>query len=119
MNLQKFSWRNDGDYDDDGVALDLRALVGFLLNCPFLQHFDCSLQCGSDSLIQFVFCDAWKERVWKDIRTVEVELWGMNDDAVQNLTQKYEHEQQVMEWWKEFTVSSNPYQGYAVFKASM
>ena len=115
VNLQKFSCRNNEIF----VMVDLRSLFDFLLNCPCLQYFDCLIPYKSDSVIQFVFCDAWKEGVWKDIRTVEVGLWGMNDDAVQNLTQKYEHEQQVMEWWKEFTVSSNPYQGYAVFKASM
>ena len=115
VNLQIFSWSNEKGWVDEEV--NLRSLFDFLPNCPCLQHLDCFLQNESDSLIQFVFCDAWEQGVWKDIRTVEVELWGMYSDTVQNLIQKYEHEQQLMKWWKEFTVSS--IEGNAVFEASM
>ena len=104
VNLQSFSWRNEAVHGNDKV--DFRSLFDFLLHCPCLQHFDCSLKYESDTLIQFVFCDAWEQGVWKDIRTVEVEHWGMDDDGVRNLTQKYEHEQQLMKWWKEFSVCS-------------
>ena len=100
VNLQRFSWRN---VVDDMV--DLRSLFDFLLNCPHLQHFDCLLDYEYDSVIQFVFCDAQEQKVWKDIRSVQVELRGMGD-AVQNLTQKYEHAQHIEKWWREFTVSS-------------
>ena len=99
--------------------VDLRSLFDFLLNCPHLQHFDCFLKYESDSVIQFVFCDAQEQAVWKVIRSVNMELWGMVDDAVQSLIQKYEHEQQVMKWWKKFAVSSTDYQGGVVFEASM
>ena len=116
VNLQKFSWINQED-DEVDDKVDLRSLFDFLLNCPCLQHFDCFLQYESDSLIQFVFCDAWEQGVWKDIRTVKAKLWGMDDDTVQNLTQKYKHEQQVMKSWKEFTVSST--RGCTIFEASM
>ena len=121
VNLQKFSWSNYHEQDDgnEDNEVDFWSLFYFLLNCPCLQHFDCSLKSQSDSLIQFVFCDAWEQGVWKDIQTVEVELWGMNGDVVQNLIQKYEHEQQVMKWWKGFTARRTDYPGGAVFKASM
>ena len=118
VNLQTFSWSNEDGYVDEEVNLS-RSLFDFLLNCPCLKYFDCSLRYESNSLIQFVFCDAREQGVWKDIRTVKVELWGMDNDAVQNLTQKYEHEQQVMKWWKKFAVRRADYQGGAVFKASM
>ena len=102
VKLQKFSWRND-DIDD---MVDIGSLFGFLLNCPHLQHFDCLILYESDSVIQFVFCDTQEQGVWKDIKSVEVRLWGMDDDAIATVTQKYEHEQHVTKWWKEFTVSS-------------
>ena len=106
VNLQKFSWRNYMTFH----MVDLRSLFDFLLNCPSLQSFDCLFHYESASVIQFVFCDTQEQGVWKDIRSVRVELWGMEDDEMDNVTQKYEHEQQVMKWWKEFTVSrSRPY----------
>ena len=113
VNLQKFSWINDQIND----MVDLRSLFDFLLNCSHLQHFDCVIDCESDSVIQFVFCDAQEQGVWKDIRSVEVELHVMDGDALGAVTRKYEHAQHVEKWWKEFTFSSDD--GFAIFKASM
>ena len=113
VNLQKFFWKNL----DIGDMVDVKSLFNFLLNCPCLQHFDCVIDSESDSVIQFVFCDAQEQGVWKDIRSVEVWLHSMDDDALGTVTQKYEHAQHVERWWKEFTVSSD--NGCAVFMASM
>ena len=115
MNLKKFSWSNH--LDDDEV--DLKSLVNFLLNCPCLQHFDGWLRYEHDTLMQFFIFDAWEQGVWKDIRTIELTVDELDDDARQHLIQKYEHEQQVMKWWKKFAISSTDYQGGFVFKASM
>ena len=113
VNLQKFSWRNNVvDFE-----VEFRPLFDFLLNCPCLQHFDCLLPHESDSVIQFVFCDAQEQGVWKDIKSVKVELFGMDNDEIETVTQKYEHEQHVEKWWKEFTVSSGDES--AIFMASM
>ena len=113
VNLQKFSWRNKG-IDD---LVDLSSLFDFLRNCPHLQHLDCLIHYQCDSVIQFVFCDAQEQGVWKDIRSVKVELWYMDDDAIGTLTQKYGHAQHVEKWWKEFTFSSDG--EFAIFVASM
>ena len=110
MNIQKFSWRNL-EQDD---LVDFRLLFDFLLNCPCLQYLDCLLRYESDSVIQFVFCDAQEQGIWKDIRTVKVEFWGMKVDEIENVTQKYEHAQHVERWWKEFTFSSSQH-AYIVY----
>ena len=104
VNLQKISWRNTAL----SPPVDLRSLCDFLLNCPCLQHFDCLIphRSKSDSVIQFVFCDAQEQGAWKDIRSVRVELWPMDNDAIETVTQKYKDEQHVEKWWKEFTVGS-------------
>ena len=112
VNLQKFSWTNE-DYD---YKVDHRSLYDFLLNCPHLQYFDCSIACEHDSVIQFVLCDAREQGVWKDIRSVKMVIWGM-DDVVQNWVQNHGREQHYDKWWKEFTVSSS--YGCAKFMASM
>ena len=113
VNLQRFSWSNWEISD----MVNLRSLFEFLPNCPCLQHFDCCIPYESDSVIWFLFCHAWEQGVWKVIRTVDMELWGLSGDAVQNLIQKYEHDQQLMKWWKVFTVSC--FKERAAFEASM
>ena len=115
MNLQKISWTNTSI----AGPVDPQSLCDFLLNCPHLQHFDCLHPHESefDFAIQFVFCDAQEKGVWKDIRSMRVRLWPINDDEIETVTQKYKHEQHVEKWWKEFTVSSA--HGCVTFMASM
>ena len=62
---------------------------------------------GVDFMIHFVFCGAWEQGVWRDIRSVEVRVWFIAspekifhffDNIVGHHYEK---------WWKEFTVTKD------------
>ena len=108
VNLQIFSWDNPST---DYRQVDLRSLHEFLLNCPGLQQFNGRFYYTDGHVIPFAFCEAWEQGVWKGIRSVEVELWGGEGQA---LIQKYGHKEHYEKWWKEFTVSDG-----CIFMASM
>jgi hypothetical protein len=63
---------------------------------------------GLDSLIQFVFCDAREQGVWRDIRSVEVKVWFTGSSRMMGyhfFSQMVGHQQHYEKWWKEFTVT--------------
>jgi hypothetical protein len=70
-NLQILDWEllEDAHVSDRTVL----KLHDFLLNCPHLQNLSISISRSSapDALIHFVFCDAWEQKVWQDIRSVQ------------------------------------------------
>ena len=57
-------------------ALNL-ALYDFICNCSRLQKLEIlNFRFSAiDSFIQFVFCDARKHGVWRDMRSAEVGVW--------------------------------------------
>ena len=61
---------------------------------------------GVDFMIHFVFCGAWEQGVWRDIRSVEARVWSMATWEVFPFFDKIVGHQQLYEkWWKEFTVT--------------
>ena len=63
---------------------------------------------GVDSMIHFVFCDAWEQGIWRDIRSVEVRVSFNATSEVFLFSDKIVGQQQHYEkWWKEFTVTKN------------
>jgi hypothetical protein len=86
-----------------------KSLHDFLNNTSCLQTLEILIYpyLGLNSLIQFVFCDAWEQRIWHDIRSVEVTVWftaSSKDDRRHFFIQTVGHKQHYEKWWKEFTV---------------
>jgi hypothetical protein len=74
-NVQYFHWEEQRL----GVTFDLTALnslhdVVFTLSCLKTLYIYVPQGLGIHSLIHFVFCGASEQGVWRDIRSVEVEI---------------------------------------------
>jgi hypothetical protein len=111
-NLQVLIWKPL----DSGFALNeavLKSLHDFLLNCSCLQELDIKIshRPGLDSLIQFVFCDAWEQGVWHGIRSVgmSVRFHGSSENKKKKgshfFNQMVGHQPDYEKWWKEFKVN--------------
>ena len=87
-----------------------KPLQDFLCDRPCLQTLEISISNDLElgSLIQFVFCNAWEQGVWQDIRRVEVKVsftGGPEDEAYRFFNQTVGHQQDYEKWWKELTVT--------------
>jgi len=59
---------------------------------------------GIHSLMHFVLWGAPEQRVWRDIRSVEVEIWfALSPQASHFLGRSVEHQQRHEKWWKSFS----------------
>jgi hypothetical protein len=101
-----------------------KSLLDFLLNCPHLQKVEIHISqfSGLDSLIQFVFCDAWQQGVWRDIRSVEVKVWFTvvsRNDAYDFFNQTVAHQKDYEKWWNEFTVTTEDLDMTVIVRASV
>jgi len=99
------------------VTFDLaefNSLHDFLFNLSCLQNLDIYIPqgLGVESLVHFVFCGAPERRVWRDIRSVKVEVRHTIDRVVEDQP-RYE------KWWKSFTVKETGYLGSTTITASM
>ena len=101
-NLQVLEWRPHGH----GFAFSVKSLHDFLLNCPSLQMLEISTNwyMGLASLVQFIFCDAWEQGVWQDIRSVELGVWG-SGSQIKFFHQIGGDQQHYGRRWRKFTVS--------------
>ena len=106
-NVQSFRWSQSAAWTTfDFTALSW--LHDFLFTLPCFQklYISISLRAGPDSLIQFVFCDAREQGVWRDIRSVEVDVEPDSSSEVSHFFDRIAGHQQLYEkWWKEFTVT--------------
>jgi hypothetical protein len=87
-------------------ALNSSHDFAFSLSC--LQQFYISISPCSwlDSLLQFVFCDAWEQGVWRDIRSVELEIrFDYSYQLPPFFGQTAGYQQRYGKWWKTFTVT--------------
>ena len=80
-NLRTHQW----EHSPEGSAIDDAALISlrdFLCHCPYLQKLVIliSYDLELDSLIQFVFCDAQEQGVWRYIESVEVKVSFFRSD---------------------------------------
>ena len=87
-----------------------KSIRDFLYNRSRLQKLEINLtwSWGVNSLIQFVFCAAWEQGVWRGIRSVEVKVWlnGFpSNDGNYFFRQMVRRQQHYEKWWKECTVS--------------
>jgi hypothetical protein len=91
-----------------GITFDLMALNSlhdfvFTLSCLKTLYIYAPQGLGIHSLIHFVFCGALEQGVWRDIRSVEVEIQYDNFSEASHLFDqtvgRYE------KWWKTFTVT--------------
>ena len=80
----------------------------FKINLPCLQQLYISISSwsGLDFLTQLVFCDAREQGVWRDIKSVEIEiLFNSSLEAIRFFDQAVGHQQRYEKWWKTFTVT--------------
>jgi hypothetical protein len=86
-------------------------MISFVI-VPFAKTEDFySSVFGVKLLGSFVFCGAWEERVWRDIRSVEVMVWytgSSRHDGHLFFNQTVGHQQVYEKWWKEFSHHEDP-----------
>jgi len=106
-NVQILRWSKHPFQTFDSAAFN--SLHHFLFNLSRLQHLDISFPqgLGIDSLIDFVFCGAPEHGVWREIRSVEVEIRFnySSSEASHLFDQAVGHQQRYEKWWKSFTVT--------------
>ena len=117
-NVQNLHLRQSPDFSAIDEAA-LNCLRDFLCNCPCLQTLDVLifLSLGLDSLIQCVFRDAWEQKVWRDVRSVEVKVRltdSSRGDGHLFFDQMVEHHQHYEKWWKEFKVTMKDKRSFIV-----
>jgi len=100
----------------------LNSLHDFLFNLSCLQslYIFVTRGLGIVSLIDIVFCGASEHGVWRDIRSVEVEIrCGYSESEASHLfDQTVGRQQRYEKWWKLFTVTKR-YARTVTVKASM
>ena len=102
----------------------LKSLQEFLCSCSCLQKLEVLIYQirGLDSLIQFVFCDAWKHGVWQDIRSVEVKVpfsHSSRSGGYHFFNQMVGRQQYYEKWWNEFTVAMEDWDVMVIIRASV
>jgi hypothetical protein len=102
----------------------LRSLQDFLFTCSRLQTLDIPIlhHSGRDSLIQFVFCDALEQGLWRDIMSVRVRVTftgSPSEDRYHFFSKMVGHQRRFDKWWKEFTVTNDGMAMMVTVRASM
>jgi len=111
-------------YQRSFQTFDLAAfnsLHDLLFNLSCLQNLNISIPqgLGIGSSLDFVFCGASEHGVWRDIRSVEVEIWlNSSSEASDFIDQTIGHQQRYEKWWKSFTVTQK-YAKIVLITASM
>jgi len=117
-NVQIFRWSQSSYQTLDLAAFN--SLHDFLFNLSSLQNLDISVPqgLGIDSLFDFVFCGAPEHGVWRDIRSVRVEIeFDSFSEASHLFNQTVENQPSYEKWWKLFIV--NKVAGRVIARASM
>ena len=103
----------------------LNSLYDFLCTLSCLQELYISIypHPGPDPFIQFAFCDAQEQGVWRDIRDVEVKVWftvsSLNSDYHRSFTHMLRNQPHAEKWWNQFTVTKNDWEMRIIVRASM
>jgi hypothetical protein len=107
-NVQNFRL-NDNSSQPEFDLTHFNSLHDHLLTLSRLQNIYITVSHGSgiDSLIDFVFCDVREQGVWRDIRSVEVEIMysPFSSEASDFFDQTVGHQPRYEKWWKTFTVT--------------
>jgi hypothetical protein len=94
----------------------------FAFDLSRLQQFSISISpySGLDSLFQFVFCDAWEQGVWRDIKSVDVEIrCNFFTEASHFFDQRVGYKRRYEKWWTKFTVAKRRHTIMVTVNASM
>jgi hypothetical protein len=86
----------------------LNSLKEFVFTLSRLQtlHIFVPHTVGIDSLIQFVFCDAREQRVWRDIKSAEVRIeFNISSDESHLFASAVGLQRSYEKWWKTFSVT--------------
>jgi len=100
---------------------EFNSLHDFLFNLSFLHDLDISVPqgLGVDSLIDFVFCGAPEHRVWRNIRSVKVEIeFSYHPGAPSLFDQTVGHQPRYEKWWESFKVTRG-YSKNVIISSSM
>jgi len=91
----------------------------FTLSCLQDLSFSVTQGLGINSLIEFVFCGASEYGVWRDIRSVRVEVGFYSSSEESHLfDQIVGHQQRYEKWWKSFTVTKQDQYKVVILNAS-
>jgi len=95
----------------------------FLRTCSCLQSLEIriSQDSGLQSLIQFIFCDAREQAIWRDIGSVEVKVMispTSSSDMYHFFNEIVGYQQHYEKWWKEFTVIMEDSRMMVIVRAS-
>ena len=108
-NIQILRWRQSNPW----TIFDLEALKSshdslFKISSLQILNINVPHYLGVDFMIHFVFCGAWEQGVWRDIRSVEVVVVLYDSSKVFPFFDKIVGHQQLYEkWWKELTVTKD------------
>ena len=108
-NVQSFRC----SYFPERTTFDLTALNSlrdFIFNLSCLQELSIYISpvSGLDSLIRVIFCGAREQGVWRDIRSVEINVRRGGSPERYHIFDRTVGNQHFYEtWWKEFTVTNN------------
>ena len=105
-NIQLIRWKRFSVW----TTFDLEAHKSShdsLFQFPSLQILDIHVPhyLGVDFMVHFVFCGAWEQGVWQDIRSVEVRVVFDTTEVFPFFDKMSGHQQHYEKWWKEFTVT--------------
>jgi hypothetical protein len=119
-NVQNFRCRQFEEWTTD-VWTPLNSLRDFVFTLSCLQNLDIFVphNLGMDTLVHFVFCGGWEQRVWRDIRTAEVRVeFNTATEKSRFVAETVGHQQRYKKWWKRFTISKDEWEMEVVIKAS-
>ena len=112
-NVQKFRrllpeipWDRASPFD----IADFNSFNDFLFHLSCLQNLYISVReaLGVDSLVHFVFRGALEKGVWRDIKSVEVEVWFVFPSKIPDFIQTV-GQQRYGKWWKSFITERHDY----------
>jgi hypothetical protein len=120
-NVQNFRCRQFEEWTTD-VWTPLNSLRDFVLTLSCLQSLNIFVphNSGMDTLIYFVFCGAWEQGVWRDIRSAKVRV-GFNTTSEESrfFEETARHQWRYKKWWKTFKISKDDWVTEVVVRASM
>jgi len=119
-NVRILRWSQRSSQNFDLAAFN--SLHDFLFSLSCLQNLYISFPRGLqiDSLIDSVFCGASEHGVWREIRSVRVEIWfdSSSESGASHLVDlTIGHQPRYKKWWKSFTVTTG--ERRVIVRASM
>jgi hypothetical protein len=121
-NVQNFRCRQFEEWTSD-VWTPLNSLRDFVLTLSCLQSLNIFVphNSGMDTLIHFVFCGAWEQGVWRDIRSADVRVkFNTTSEVSRFFKETAGHQRRYKKWWKRFKISKDHWvTDVVIIKASM